>query len=197
MLTSVGQPDPIRRRMLADMGIDVWLLREPPVPSRAPPESRPAGFEATSDQVLAKSAAVNVVQSPTTAPEPANKPLAVTCLVSQTTLMLVDCVGPGVTMRLCRDLLASVAGQWRLDPREIAFTWPAGRSQSECWRAFKAFAEKQLSEQDVAVVMCSETLLERLPELGVKVQLLALPGLSELGADAKRAIWRGIQALSA
>jgi hypothetical protein len=155
--------------MLADMGIDVWLLREPPISSQ-------------------------IAQDP--GAEAATEALTVTCLVSESTVMLVDRVGLGVTRRLCRDLLASVTGQWRLNPREIAFSWPAGGSQSDCWRAFKAFAEKQLSEQDVAVVMCSEALLERLPELDVQCKLLALPGLSEFGTDAKRAIWRRIKTLS-
>ncbi|MFP6834472.1 MAG: hypothetical protein VB948_00010 [Pseudomonadales bacterium] len=178
----MGQTEPIRRRMLADMGIEVWLLREPPVPSQP--------------ELASDTSSADVVQSPPPGPEAAIEALTVTCLVSDSAMMLVDGVGPGVSRRLCRDLLASVTGQWRLSPREITFAWPAGGSQSDCWRAFKAFAEKQLSEQDVAVVMCSEALLERLPELDVGCKLLALPGLSEFGAAAKRTIWHRMQTLS-
>jgi len=184
--------------MLADMGIEVWLLRDPPVQDPAALASRPGGLGATIGPTTSTTTlSTSVGSMPAIAPETAGHPLAVICLVSQNTVLLVDDAGTGVSgERLCRDLLASVTGHWRPRPREITFTWPAGRSQAECWRAFKAFAEKQLGELDVAVVLCSEGLLGQLPELGVDCKLLALPGLSELGVEAKRVLWRRMQALN-
>lgn len=206
MLADVGRLDPVRSRMLADMGIDVWLLRESVdlLPGQSPGSaSTPLVPAPTIDeqpiQNLQDFPDAQHLQQPAVPDSPPvedSEPLAVTCLVSQSAVMLVDNSEPGISRRLCRDMLATVTGEWSSAPREIQFAWPGGRAQAECWRAFKAFAEKQLSESDVRVVLCSEQLVGRLPELGADGQLLALPGFSELGVDAKRALWLRMQSLN-
>ena len=123
-----------------------------------------------------------------------------TCFVTQMAIMLIDDAELGVFRRLCWDIVAAVTGDWNNEPRsarprEISFTWP-DRSQEECWRAFTAFAEKQMAEPDVRVVLCGEALVERLPELTVGRELLAVPDFAELGLADKRALWRRMQALS-
>jgi hypothetical protein len=206
LLADVGRLDPVRRKMLKDMGIDVWLLREPAIPMPAAPADRSDAPPATAAVEATVAIEAGVPIEATVAAEaaiadstPAELP-SVTCLVSKLAVMLVDNTRRAVSGRLCKDLLAAATGEWSngpkaAGPREIAFVWPRERSQAECWRAFKAFAEKQLAEPDVRVVLCSEALVERLPELGAGRELLALPEFSELDLDGKRALWRRMQAL--
>jgi hypothetical protein len=219
-LADLGRLDPVRRKMLEDMGIDVWLLRAP-VPSA---DTAPAEVADVVEAIVAPPAQpLSPIQTEPSAPpappappapiqteqpvqplqeDPPGGSLAVTCFVSEFVVMLIDNAEPGVSRRLCGDLLAAVTGNWSAGPdsariSEIPFTWPAGRTRAEGWRAFNAFADRQLGETEVRVVMCSAELADRLPELPTACRLLVLPGFSELGVDAKRSLWRQIQALDA
>jgi hypothetical protein len=201
LLTQVGRLDPIRSRILKDIGIDVWLLRQSIV-DPVSPDSRPQPKPQPQPQprLQPSTATPSPRTEPQSPPGPATQTvahaaLAVTCLVNQVALMLIDNSEPGVSRRLCRDLLAGIAGDWRSTPREVVFTWPADAGRSDGWRAFKAFAEKQLSEAQVRVVLCSEPLARQLPALAPGCDLLTLPALAKLDVEGKRALWQAMQHL--
>jgi hypothetical protein len=226
LLADLGRLDPVRRKMLEDMGIDVWLLREAPVRSAAsetPPEPSVEVIEVAeaiaappaqplsphqpepSAAPAAPAAPARIQTGQSEQPVQEESPggsLSVTCFVSEFVVMLIDNAEPGVSRRLCADLLAAVTGNWSTGPNaartsQIPFTWPAGRARAEGWRAFNAFADRQLGETEVRVVMCSAELADRLPELPTGCRMLVLPEFSELGVDTKRSLWRRIQALDA
>lgn len=201
LLTNVRRLDPVRRAMLADMGIEVWTLRKP----SGVRESASGSAGETEPVAVPK---MVVAPEPPQPPVPAlpaglqertstdTRSLAVTYLVSGSAVMLVDNGDTGISRRLCRDLLACAAGDWGSVAREIAFSWPGGGPQSDGWRAFRAFAEKQLSEVQAHVVLCDEGLAEQLTDLvGDDCELLVLPALGDLDVEAKRALWRRMQTL--
>ncbi len=210
-MTDFGRLDSVRSKMLADMGIEVWLQRDSVAPpSRLPAAPPPAPAEQRSMARPGASIGPEPVPMPTAAPtlqplplqlppqravlaEP--EPLAVTCLVNGSVVMLIGDAQSGISRRLCQDLLAGVTGDWTSSPQELTFTWPAGMARDEGWRAFKAFADKQLREANARCVLCSEAMVDRLPELPRDCRVLALPELCALGVAGKRALWRRIQTL--
>jgi hypothetical protein len=208
LLTNVGHLDPIRRKMLEDMGIDVWVLREPDNRSANPveriaPDVVQAGVpvqvvaaEVPNEPVLAPTPIPIPTRTPTPTPTPrGSKALAVTYLVSQAAVMLIDNEEPGISRRLCRDLLASVSGDWTTRPREIAFSWPGGGSPDDGWRAFKAFVDKQLGESQAPLVICSDSLAAHLSDFPANAELLVLPVFTELDAGRKRELWHRMAAV--
>ena len=183
--------DPIRRKMLADMGIDVWSLRESPIAGayvRGDDHTEPAA-------VASSSPAVEPAPTVETRPSLDNDPLSVTYLVSRFAAMLIDNSDVGVSRRLCKDLLASATGDWDTSLREITFSWPVGGSQADGWRAFKAFVEKQLADTDARLVLCSAALARQLAGLKTDCELLVMPAFADFDAARKRTLWCSMQAL--
>ena len=186
--------DPIRRKMLADMGIDVWSLRESPIAGahvRGDDHSEPASVPSSSPAVEPSPAVADVE----TRPSLDNDPLSVTYLVSRFAAMLIDNSDVGVSRRLCKDLLASATGDWDTSLREITFSWPVGGSQADGWRAFKAFVEKQLADTDARLVLCSAALARQLAGLKTDCELLVMPAFADFDAARKRTLWCSMQAL--
>jgi hypothetical protein len=204
--------------MLADMGIEVWSLRtllvhresvtgmatEPPLVATA---ETIAVSEAVPAEETVPAKEIVVVPEPRqpstpSMPGPVSeqastnaRSLAVTYLVCGSTVMLVDNTETGLSRRLCRDLLAAAATDWLSVPREIAFSWPGGGPQADGWRAFRAFVEKQLSDTEARLALCSEGLAAQLIDLVGDCELLVLPALGDLDVEAKRALWRRMQTL--
>ena len=189
--------DPIRRKMLADMGIDVWSLRESPIAGvhvRGDDHSEPAPV-ASSSPLVEPAPSSPAVADVETRPSLDNDPLSVTYLVSRFAAMLIDNSDVGVSRRLCKDLLASATGDWDTSLREITFSWPVGGSQADGWRAFKAFVEKQLADTDARLVLCSAALARQLAGLKTDCELLVMPAFADFDAARKRTLWCSMQAL--
>jgi hypothetical protein len=194
--------------MLAVMGIDVWIPREaaswtsgddtvtaqpvstdthpaavPPVVVPVPQALRQGGDEVGGSQVHGAA-------------------LSVTCLVADRAMMLVG-GAPRDYGRMCVDVLAAVTGCWTVQPRVTLFVWPAsavamddnGGNESEHWRAFKAFAEKRITEAQVQVLLCSEDLVTHLPSVPDGCGFVALPDLADPAIHSKQVLWRTIQTL--
>jgi len=198
-LTEVQRLDPIRRTMLKDMGIEVWSLRagheqaptaQLPVPQAAAPRLDLAA--AAPAAPAAEAPPQREVRAAAATPAEPEQHLAVTCLVTATVVMFVDNNEPGASRRLCSDLLATASGDWSTRPREVNFSWEL---QGDGWRAFRAFADKQLTETDARLVICGAGLREHLPELSSGSELLELPRFANLDVDAKRTVWRRFQSV--
>ncbi len=117
------------------------------------------------------------------------------CLTRPGALLLVLGGGWARAGRLGRDLLAAATGAWGSDPTRISFDWREPGDPSVGWRAFKAFADKQVADSDASVIFVNEALVEHLPERARSRTLVILPDVAELDTDAKRALWNRIRNL--
>jgi hypothetical protein len=97
--------------------------------------------------------------------------------------------------RLGRDLLAAATRSWGADPKRISFDWREPGDPSDGWRAFKAFADKQLADAEASVIFVNEALVDHLPEQASSETLVVLPDVAEFDTDAKRALWTRIRSL--
>lgn len=218
-MTESARLDAFRRGLLADMGIDVWVLRENAygaleeapadaivVPEPAPPreKSAPDRKREIAEQVEVapppaqpkeKADTRPAVQEPATAGAEAAADMVVTCLSRPGALLLAHGREWAQAGRLGRDLLAAATGNWGEDPRRISFDWQEPGAPTDGWRAFKAFADKQLADAEASVLFVSETLVDHLPERARAWTLIVLPALKGFDADAKRAIWTRIRTL--
>lgn len=190
--------DARRRRILELMGVSVWTLRQGAAVGSLPssdvsPEIVPGRVE--SSPVRPEPAGLPAVAS-AQKEEPAGSIISLSCLIADTVMMLVS-PAPHVSRRFCRDVLAAASGRWNLEPRVMSFAWPdpglaggevAGETQG--WRAFKAFMERQLSESQTSILLCGESLIARLPPLPDGCRVVVLPDLAGSGVEAKRALWR-------
>ena len=200
-----------RRTMLADMGVDVWVLRDrgdgiandasdtvADTPAATPPVTRPVPTMAHPPPTVADPPPTVVHPPAVTADTADAEQVSVTCLVSGEVVMLADDCTPE-RKRLAADILAAAAGHGRgASPdssQELTFSWD-GDEQSQ-WRALRAFVDKQLADHRPKTVLCSGGLCPRLEDQLARHRVVVLAELAELGKrmDLKRELWRQIQNL--
>ncbi len=200
--------DAARRRILADMGIDVWRRRvaetsepqaeavPPAVAAHAdapaePPVSAPAEAAAAPRQPFRKPVAV-----------PQERFSAVAIAVPGAVLLVADTPSK-VEARLARDVLGAASGAWRARPVSRRFDWPPeiggesiGSDARAGDRALEAFVDKDLADHRARVLLCTEPLAARLPDRWPHCRRLVIPPLGALGGDAgaKRALWSAFAA---
>ena len=216
-MTEAVRLDARRRGMLADMGIDVWVIRgnaagvvEVPqsqtivVPEPVPPAETKAPEKGPDVARLNDSApsAAQQAKMPVPRRRPLEPPLAdvateiaVTCLTRPGALLLAYGREWTQAGRLGRDLLAAATGSWGSDSKRISFGWREPGDPSDGWRAFKAFADKQLADAEASVIFVNEALVDHLPERASSGTLVVLPNLAEFDTDAKRGLWTRIRNL--
>lgn len=187
--------DAVRRGLLADMGIDVWVMRRDAGDVVA--HERAASAEPDPAPTVAGEAEPLPEPRPTHAPQaPPGAELDVACLASGRTLLLVDDAG-AEQQRLLGDIVLAAGGDSTAAPRELNFHWSG--DEATRWRAFGAFVDKQLVDHAPRVILCSEVLCMHLPAESADLPVIALPPLARLGRSAqlKRELWRQIQSLPA
>jgi hypothetical protein len=199
----------IRRQILADLGIDVWSLRAPPVPaapapSGATPEPAAPAQPAAAAPVPAApapAALTPVVKRAVSAPAAA-APLTVLSIALPGVLMLVTGAPTQRELRLAADLLAAAAGDWRARPAMRRFRWPpelpagaaaeaAASASAGVERALRAFVDKDVADHRVGTMLCTADLAARLGAGWPGCRIRVIMPLAELGQDpaGKRALW--------
>ena len=191
-----------RRQVLADLGIDVWRLRDSTVPEpAAQPVSRPVAV----DPVAAPGPVVAPVRA-----RPASPPRS----LAQPVLSLQSIAVPGLLLlvggtlgrrdrRLVLDLLGAATGDWDLKPAVRQFQWPpalpAGAADAAAQdvpaeRALRAFIDKDIGDHAVSVLICTADVAAVLPgpDAWPGCRRHRIDSLSALGQDpaGKRALWR-------
>lgn len=211
--------DAARRRILADMGIDVWRLRVAEVSeTRSEPVPSAAAAPAVSPAAPAVAAVARPAEPAVPAPaekasavrEPVRKPAAVpqerfsaVAIAVPGAVLLVADAPSKVEARLARDVLGAASGAWRARPVSRRFDWPpelggeslAGDARSGD-RALAAFVDKDLADHGARVLLCAEPLARRLPDRWAGCRRLVIPPLAVLGSDAgaKQALWSALAA---
>lgn len=212
-MTEPTRLDPFRRGLLADMGVDVWVLRdsrigvveeaatdaivvpeasiETTVPASTPEIVAPAEAKPPLLPEAGDAGASPMPRAPSDADAPGA--IAVTCLTQPGAVLLTHGRDWAKAGRLGRDLLAAATGNWGAEPRRISFDWREPGAPGDGWRAFKAFADKQLADAEASVIFVNETLVDQLPDGARERMLIVLPALAEFDMDAKRALWNRIR----
>lgn len=226
--------DDRHRRILRQMNVDVWVLRAAPGQGRAgrapdvAVEAQPAAAAAALRAALDRTstpptvagrpaAAPAAAPAPTPAPAPlpdipgavsdaaGGQPFEVVSVALPGVVLLLDGAVSRRDMRLARDLVSAVAGDWNRQPERRRFVWPptsgvlpgsAGdahpdRAGSAASRALRAFADKHLEDHRARLLICAGQVGERLADDWDGVRLLRIAALSQLGRDAaaKRRLW--------
>ncbi|HAR29892.1 MAG TPA: hypothetical protein DCR65_00110 [Gammaproteobacteria bacterium] len=211
----------VRRRILGDLGIEVWRLRS----TQAESVARAQVIEPHTDRELARAAAplasAPVAPAPSAAaagpnsantPHPAREPSAIPALrVEGYGLALPGAVlllagrPVGRDARFARDLLAAAAGSYAAEPELRRFEWPPAlplpgtQSPDAAQRALAAFLDKLLQDMGAKALLVEAAIAEMLPAAFADVLVVRFPNLSGLAREgaAKRAVWSSLQPLHA
>lgn len=210
-----------RRQILADMGIVQWRLRvaEGEVPPQAPGAERvPAAADVPPGETLTASPAPPAAGAPEiktetrTVAEPqaaspevgeseAQAPWSALSLAADGVILLIDGEGSQRDLRLAMDILAAACGDWAGKPSSRRFDWPPGGgvraaagSASAARRALAAFVDKDLSDHQGRLLVCTDPLAELVPEPPAPCRRLVIPPLDALSrdAEAKRVLWEAL-----
>ena len=184
-----------------------------PVARAAEPRRRPA-TEATGTAPAA-GPAVAAATSPAVSAAPGDA-------ADQGAFSVVSVALPGVVlllegdasrrdMRLARDLVSAVAGEWARKPERRRFLWPPtsgvvpasggasdpARAETAPSRALRAFADKHLEDHKARLLICAGSVGDRIPDHWEGVRVLRISALSELSRDAaaKRRLWSELSAV--
>ena len=117
-------------------------------------------------------------------------------------VLLLEGAGSKRDMRLARDLVSAVAGDWGRKPERRRFVWPPTSgavpgADSAPRRGLRAFVDKDLEDHAAQVLICAGKVGERLPDPWRDVHVLRVPELSQLSrnAAAKRRLWTELAAV--
>lgn len=215
----------VRRRILGDLGIEVWRLRstrsdrtvdaqvvEPDSDleirgAAAPRSSAPAASVAV--PAAARSAQAAGPNSANT-PHPAREPAALPALRVEGyafalpgAVLLLAARPVGRDARFARDLLAAAAGSYAAEPELRRFEWPPSmllpgtQSPDAGPRALAAFLDKLLQDTGAKALLIEATIADLLPTARSGVLVVRIANLSELAREgaAKRAVWSLLQPL--
>jgi DNA polymerase III psi subunit len=200
----------VRRRILGDLGIEVWRVRRTEVgegasaPATAPvsaPEQVVDGRSAAA--ALTRGAASAGAASTVAAPlAPAPRLEGVALALPGAVLFLAG-RPVGRDARFARDLLAAAAGAYALEPELRRFEWPpsmplpGAQSPDAGQRALAAFLDKLLQDSGAKALLIETPMADLLPTSLAGVLIVRFPELSGLARDgaAKRAVWASLQPL--
>ncbi|MGA1370818.1 MAG: hypothetical protein ACO3Z6_04400 [Pseudomonadales bacterium] len=196
---------PVRRRILADLGIEVWRSR---------------------DAVVVAAATEPVIeQAPSASPTPAGDHAAVTAAPVAPSVLVqqaerLECHGFGLSgavlllmnrpvgreARFARDLLAAAAGNYTAEPERRVFEWPpvaslpGAMAPGAAQRALAAFIDKLVQDAGARAVLAEAGtveagVIEALSSAQPQVVVVSFSRLAELVRDgaAKRALWQGLR----
>ena len=204
--------DIVKRQLLRDLEIDVWVLR---------PFLKTHRNETTDDQhaIVAQPGTGSDVGTEPTA-QTVERPqlpvrehlgstetdtgIAVSCVSAPGVLLLFDTASPlqdrsRIGGRLVTDLLAAVSGDWQISVRKTQFTWPlvgvAKLPAQDGPRALGAFVEKQMQECGASWVLATRKVIDLLADGLLGDKLISMPPIQVLVADSeqKKQLWRQIQ----
>lgn len=213
-----------RRQILADLGIVQWRLRvaESEVSHHAPAaDVKPPPRAATPSATLpntnpapappdAAPSETETVAEPRAVPPQAGEPDSQTpwsalSLAVGGVVLLIDGEHSQRDLRLAMDIRAAACGDWSGKPSSRRFDWPpggAGRAAAggaaAAQRALAAFVDKDLTDYQGRLLVCTEPLAELVPEPSASCRRLVIPPLHTLGrdADAKRVLWEALAGTS-
>ncbi len=187
------------------MGIEAWCLRRAaPLPRQSSPA--PAAPKAPAP-ARARSPSVRRGASVPPAPRPAPAARARDAADAEPFTLIAFCAAGegggallatgGLTARgqaaLAADIVRCLNRNWSATVRRIEFNWPLPGVTGAAGPALSAFLDKQINDFSVIRALATQTAAARLPALGIGVA--AIPDLNRLdGPDAKRALWRQLQA---
>jgi len=189
-----------RRQILADLGIVQWRLRvaegeilqQAPAAKQAPAAQRPPENETVAEPRA---------ESPEVVEAEAQTAWAALSLAVGGVVLLVDGESSQRDLRLAMDILAAACGDWAGKPSSRRFDWPPGGvaraaagGAAAARRALAAFVDKDLTDHQARLLVCTESLAELVPQPSASWRRLVIPELDTLGrdAEAKRALWEAL-----
>jgi hypothetical protein len=211
-----------RRRILADLGIDVWRLRSRAVEAPSPSED-PVGAVFNRDRPLAESrlktaptSAARTSQGNALPQGPESRLEAaptgairfeVVSLSTAGVTLLLGAPPTGRAARLARDLLSAATGRWDAEPAMRTFEWPPGHAnrvpaaglRGAAERALAAFVDKELADHGATLLLLDDSVAARLEAFQRPGDRIAIGELAVIARDPaeKRRIWSAIGRLRA
>ena len=201
----------VRRRLLRDMGIEVWYARggaQEAVPGRAETAARemgkavgePAGIgvPVPSDSGRPETASVPSApgaQRSAESGEPARRDdtaFAVVALGLPGALLVVDASPRRREAQLARDVLCAARGDWSAVVQQARFEWPQPGVPGAPGPALTAFVEKQAEDFGARGVLVTESVAGRLGDC--PLDLVRVPDLASLVEPRNKvALWRRLK----
>ncbi len=209
-----GARSGLRRRLLHDMGIEVWYIRaeaqKTAVGHAAEPASNLSREDAPTDppstgQPLAVGMPsvdvepdVSNLRGPSTAPPPAraaDPPYTVVAHGAPGVLLVVDALEGGGGVILARDIVRAVCRDWAGAVGQARFDWPQPGASGASAPALAAFIEKQVEDYGAKRLLIAESTASRLGDDAD--DFIRVPDLPSLGdAEAKSQLWRLLRGLT-
>lgn len=162
----------------------------------APPDAAPSETETVAEPRAVPPQA----GEPAGEPEP-QTPWSALSLAVGGVVLIIDGEHSQRDLRLAMDILAAACGDWSGKPSSRRFDWPPGGAAraaaggaAAAQRALAAFVDKDLTDYQGRLLVCTEPLAELVPEPSASCRRLVIPPLHTLGrdADAKRALWEAL-----
>ena len=211
---AAGPAERMRRRILHDMGIEVWYARRKPgeAADLKPGEARAAvgktngggagagsrGRTGNDAPGIGLGPSAPVAQPPpaTVEPEqPDEPPFAVVAFGVPGALLVADASPRRQEALLARDVLRAASGDWSAAAARARFDWPQPGASGVSGPALAAFVEKQVEDTGARLLLVTDAAAERLdhwPRGTVGVP--DLPSLAD--PEKKLTLWRRIQQLT-
>ncbi len=208
-----------QRRLLGDMGIEVWYLRGPGrakavVPTRGvsptpPPDSRTtaalidkahqsADASPASDarrETLGAPSETGASTAPPSPQQPApatDAPYAVVALGAPGILLVVEHSTNRGDAILARDIVWAACGDWTPPVRQARFDWPQPGATGSSAPVLAAFIEKQAEDHGAQRVLVTASTARRLDANAE--HFIEIPDLSSLAdGEAKSALWQRVR----
>ena len=215
---AVRSGEEARRRLLRDMGIEVWYARgrsEQPSSGKAGDAAEDAAADAEQTRRGTDDSGVPV---PADSDPPANAsassvpggdrsaatvepergdatPFGVVAYGLPGALLVVDASPRRQAAVLARDVLRAARGDWSAAVGRARFEWPQPGVSGAPGPALTAFVEKQAEDVGARLVLVTESVVGRLGDC--PLELVSVPDLLSLTEPrAKVALWRRIQQLT-
>ena len=183
-----------RRRLLNDMGIDVWYARVSP---RAAKADRAAKFDR---KALGPSPVAKLGAEPLAPAEPSNAaaqpvaPFAVVALGVPGALLIAGAASRRAESALAKDLVRAAGRDWSVAVRQARFDWPQPGVSGAPAPALAAFVEKQAETFAAKRLLVTETVAMRIE--GGAFEFVRVPEMASLAdPQNKKKLWRQLQEL--
>ena len=207
----------VRRRLLNDMGIEVWYSRAPepatgepadPVPAATvadraagPPEPAPvevpverADSDPPSIRAGSRTGATETGPLQMASPTRAETAFSVEALAAPGVLLVAGAfTRPGEVM-LAKDVVRAARRDWSAGVRRARFDWPQPGAAGEPGPALEAFVEKQAGDCGAKLLLITELAAALLHPVPLK--FTPVPDIATLSdPQGKLALWRRLQEL--
>lgn len=206
------QKSEVQHRLLKDMGIDAWYLREAvpdrveaapttgtdtAMPKQAPADTTPSQRHAD-PQPVTQTATVSAPTASGDLPaagDQAVEPFAVQALGVPGALLIAGTFARAGDAVLARDIVRTARRAWSASVRQAGFSWPQAGASGEPAPALGAFIEKQAEDCAAETLLVTESAAARLGDCALT--FVSIPDLDTLAdPQNKVALWRRLQALA-